>query len=149
MTSDELKALCGSNARAIQATNEGIGELRNTVTAFLQRVDEGGLQVRLITEISDDQAGELTSLGERAEATDLGLNNLRADAIADRLEFREQAEADRQTFKEEMQAAREASERRFKAQLEEIRAQGEQIRALISALASTNGRVDSLERNAG
>lgn len=137
MTNDELKALCESNARAIQATNEGIGELKNTVTAFINRIDDQGLQVRLITEISDDQAGDLASLDEQAEDTDIRFNNLRADAITDRLEFRAQAEADRAAFKEEMAAEREETARRFDAQMEAMRSQ-------LVEMSRINRRIDNL-----
>jgi hypothetical protein len=142
MTNDELKALCESNARSIAATNEGISELRNTVSAFVRRLDETGLQVTLIRDLTDDQAGELTDVRERTEDDELRIDALRADAIADRLSFRDAITASTA----QADADRAESARKFDAQLNEIRAQGQQIRALLSALATTNGRVDTLEQ---
>ena len=134
MTNDELQGICESNARAIQATGEQVGELANLVTAFIRKLDDEGLKVTLITEVADDTAGDVAYLERQSNRQDVSITALREDANADRQLFREQAEADRR-----------ASDRRFDAQLEEIRAQGQQIRALLSALATTNGRVDGLE----
>ena len=142
MTNDELQTLCESNARAIAATNQaiaatnqGIDELKNTVAAFVQRLDDEGLKVTLLRDISDDQAGELAYNSERIEDNEQRIQALRADAIAERIEWR--------TRFEEIQRQ---SDQRFNEQLTEIRALGEQNRALLSALANTNGRVDSLEQ---
>jgi len=141
MTNDELKALCESNARAIQATGEQVGELTNSVTAFIRKLDDEGLKVTLITEVADEIGGDVAYLERQSNRQDVSITALRQDANADRQLFREQAEADRQASDRRF----EESNRRFDAQLEEIRAQGQQIRALLSALANTNGRIDSLE----
>lgn len=175
MTDDELRALVESNARSIaansqqmaardEATNRKIDNLANIVQAFIAKLDSEGLKVTLITDVTDDTAAEVNELERTTNNHSAAITALREDAIADRAEFREQAEADRQafkeemkairtqadtdrqTFREEMQAQREESDRRFNEQLAEVRAQGEQIRALLSALATTNGRVDALEQ---
>ncbi len=135
MTEEELKALCESNARAIASTNEGIGELRNTVDAFIRELDDTGLKVTLIRDLTDDQAGELTYTQERTEDDDIRIDALRADAIADRAAWRagfdealSRAGADRAAW----QAKAEESTQRFEE------AQRELIR--------TNHRVDNLEQ---
>jgi chromosome segregation ATPase len=145
--------ICGSNARAIQANGEQLGELRNTVEAFIQKLDDEGLRVTLVTQMADDMGGDVSYLESEKNRQDASIVALREDAIADRAEFRTQAEADRQAFREALEtdrtradADRQRSDQRFDAQLAEIRAQGEQIRALLSALARTNGRVDGLEQ---
>ena len=161
---EETRAICDSNARAIQANAEGIAELKNTLTAFLKRVDEGGLQVQLITEISDDQAGELADLREGAEDKDAQIQALRSDAIADRLTFREemstartQAEADRQAFREEMQTLRaqadtdrQAWQQRADADRAEWQrsfdAQMEAMRSQLLEMSRINRRIDGLEQ---
>ena len=160
-----------SNARAIEATNEGISELRNTVDAFVRKLDETGLEVSIVRDSSDDTAGDVAAiemqLNRQTEYTNASIEALRADAIEDRRVFREEmaaarekADEDREenarrfdSVMEEMAAAREKADedreenaKRFDSAMEEIRAQGQQIRALLSALAATNGRVDSLEQ---
>ena len=131
---EQTRTICDSNARAIQANAEGIGELKNTVAAFLQRVDDEGLQVKLITEISDDQADELADLRDSSEDTDVRIQALRADAIADRLAFRE-----------EMQAARAEWQATFTAQQEILQRLLLEIRSTNGAVTDLGGRVDRLE----
>lgn len=156
--------ICGSNARAIQANGEQIGELRNTVEAFIRKLDDEGLRVTLVTQIADDTVGDVAYLEAEQNRQDASIAALREDAIADRADIRAQAEADRQLVRDaiaaqaaqseadreslraELAADRQRSDQRFDAQLAEIRAQGQQIRALLSALASTNGRVVDLEQ---
>lgn len=153
MTNDELKALCESNARAIAAsnqaiatTNQGIDELKNTVAAFVQRLDDEGLKVTLLRDISDDQAGELAYNSERIEDNEQRIQALRADAIAERIEWRTRFEEIQRQSDKRFEEIQRQSDQRFNEQLTEIRALGEQNRALLSALANTNGRVDSLEQ---
>ncbi len=135
-----------SNARAIEATNEGISELRNTVDAFVRKLDETGLEVSIVRDSSDDTAGDVaaieTQLNRQTEYTNASIEALRADAIEDRRLFREEMAAAREKADED----REENARRFDSAMEEIRAQGQQIRALLSALAATNGRIDGLEQ---
>jgi hypothetical protein len=145
--------ICGSNARSIQANGEQIGELRNTVEAFIQKLDDEGLRVTLATQMADDMGGDISYLERKKNRQNASIATLRQDAIADRAEFCAQAEADRQTFKEALEtdrtrenADRQRSDQRFDVQLADIRAQSEQIWALLSALATTNGRVDNLEQ---
>ncbi|KPQ31117.1 MAG: hypothetical protein HLUCCA11_24385 [Phormidesmis priestleyi Ana] len=109
------------NQRAIAATNAGIHELSQTVER--------------LTRSTDDSAREAAADSDRITANENRFDILLAEAQADRAE-------NRQRF-EDMQTE---SRQRFDAQLAEIRAQGEQIRALLSALATTNGRVDVLEQ---
>ena len=157
MTDDELIALVESSARSIAAnseqiaardevTNRKINNLAEIVQAFINKLDSDGLKVTLITDVADDTAAEVNEIERTVNNHSAAISSLRDDAITDRTEFRRQAEADRRAFKEEMQAQREESDRRFNEQLSEVRAQGEQIRALLSALAATNGRVSALEQ---
>ena len=110
-----------TNAQAIAETNRGIFALRDSLEA--QR------------EASDDTADETVELERRANYSEAAIEALRQEAIADR-----------KAFKKELATEREESARRFDAQMAEIRALGEQNRALLSALANTNGRIDNLER---
>lgn len=78
---------------------------------------------------------------------------LRAEAAADRQRsdqrsqmLRAEANQRFEIFRAETAVDRQRSDQRFDAQIAEIRAQGEQIRALLSVLATTNGRVDTLEQ---
>lgn len=146
-------AICGSNARAIQANGEQVAALSNRVDAFIEKVDTEGLRVTIVTEVVDEVSGDVAYLEREQNRQDASIEALRQDAIADRQAFREQAEADRQEFREALEADRKKVEadraiwqQSFNNQLAEIRAQGEQIRALLSALATTNRRVDDLEQ---
>ena len=104
------------------------------------------MEVSIVRDSSDDTAGDVaaieTQLNRQTEYTNASIEALRADAIEDRRLFREEMAAAREKADED----REENARRFDSAMEEIRAQGQQIRALLSALAATNGRVDSLEQ---
>lgn len=120
-------AICDSNARSIQANDEQISQLANTVDAFIQRLDSEGLRVTLVTQAADDLGGDVD----------------RQDAIADRQAFIDQSEADRQAFREALEvdrqkadADRAAWQQSFNNQLAEIRATTEQNWALLDALNS-------------
>lgn len=125
---DRIEAITESNARAIAAHAEAQAELANRFDSFIQRIDQQGLQVTLIRDLTDDQAGELTYTQERIEDNDLRIDALRADAIADR-----------QAFREALQEERQRSDQRFEAMQENIQ-------QLFRELIRTNHRVDSLER---
>ncbi|MGB3768522.1 MAG: hypothetical protein WA947_18340 [Phormidesmis sp.] len=149
MTNDELKALCESNAKAIQAQGVSIAEvstnvdrLSNTVAAFIDHVDSEGLRVSIIQESADDTASETVELERRANYSEAAVEALRRDAIEDRKEWRAGFD-EIQGRADENQQQWQAN---YDAQLAEIRALGEQNRALLSALATTNRRVDDLEQ---
>lgn len=125
---DRIEAITESNARAIAAHAEAQAEFANRFDAFIQRMDQQGLQVTLIRDITDDQAGELTDIQERVEDNTLRIDALRADAIADR-----------QAFREALQEERQRSDQRFEAMQENIQ-------QLFRELIRTNHRVESLER---
>lgn len=124
-----IRAICASNARAIAAQAERNAELANTVNTFIKRLDNEGLRISLITDISDDQAGELLDLRERSEDTDLRIQALRSD---------EQAEANRQAFRDALEVDRQEWRASF-------RAHQEIIQTLLVELARTNNRVENLE----
>jgi hypothetical protein len=87
--------------------------------------------LRITRQVVDDLAAESLVDGRRSANNSANIENLLAESREDRRQSDER-------FDE--------STRRFDAQIAEIRAQGEQIRALLSALATTNGRVDDLEQ---
>jgi len=118
---EETQAIVQSNARAIAAEGDRVRELRESVEVLYKS--------------SDDTAAETSTHEERIAANEQRFETLLAEA-----------RADREAFKAELQTMREESDRRFDAQMTEIRALGEQNRALLSALATTNSRVDQLER---
>lgn len=105
-----------ANASAIAKTNQGINQLKKSLE--IQR------------DVSDDTAEETVILEHRANYSETAVEALRRDAIEDR----NKAENDRQRW-----------QTNFDNQLAEIRALGEQNRALLSALATTNRRIDNLE----
>ncbi|MFK8186289.1 MAG: hypothetical protein AB8B99_23170 [Phormidesmis sp.] len=102
---------------AIAETNQGIRDLRESLA--IQR------------DASDDAADETVMLERRANYSETAVEALRRDAISDR----RKAEEDRQRW-----------QTNFDTQLAEIRALGEQNRALLSALATTNRRIENLEQ---
>jgi hypothetical protein len=71
-----------------------------------------------------------------------GLIEMTASAEVDRSEQNQRIE----NLLNDAIADRQRSDQRFEQQMAEIRALGEQNRALLSALAHTNGRVDDLEQ---
>ena len=136
MTNDELKALCESNARAIAATNDSLSQtIDQLVVEFIRPTAQQTLEnargiadlkqsLELSVKLTDDVASESADNENRIEANESRFDTLVA----------------------ELRAERARSDERFTAQMAEIRALGEQNRALLSALATTNGRVDSLEK---
>ena len=175
MTDDELRELIASNARSCEANSSAIADLGRSMVQFREDSaafrNELRSWVSTHNQISDDQGAEVADLRTGSNLHDAQVSALREAANADRQAFVEameadraaalaRADADRQEFRMAMEADREraeadratanadraASDQRFEAQLEEIRAQGQQIRALLSALANTNGRVDTLEQ---
>ena len=110
--------------QAIRETNQGIRELKQSLE--LQR------------ESADDTADESVVLEHRANYSEAAVEALRRDAIADRKkidEAQQKTDEDRQRW-----------QANFDKQLAEIRALGEQNRALLSAMATTNRRIDNLEQ---
>ncbi len=150
---DRIEAITESNARAIAAFAERQEEFANRFDSFIQRMDQQGLQVTLIRDLTDDQAGELIYTQERTEDNDIRIDALRADAIADRAVWRagfdealSRADADRAAW----QAKAEESTQRFEeAQRESnhrFEAMQENIQQLFRELIRTNHRVDNLEQ---
>lgn len=140
----ETRAICDSNARSIAAEGDRVRELRESV--------------EILRQSSDDTAAEASERDKTVNNHRAAITSLREAAITDRAEFRKQAEADRAVFREEMQAAREQSDSRFAAMtqkldeqgnrldraLDELAAQRESMRALLSALATNQSAVASL-----
>lgn len=146
---DRIEAITESNARAIAAYAEAQVEFANRFDAFIQRMDQQGLQVTLIRDVTDDQAGELADAQERTEDNAVRIDALRADAIADRQAFRAALEEDRQRSDqrfEAMQERIEAIQKNIDAKQENIEAMQENIQQLFRELIRTNHRVDGLER---
>lgn len=125
---DRIEAITESNARAIAAHAEAQSEFANRFDSFIQRMDQRGLQVTLIQDITDDQADELAYTREGIEDNDIRINALRADAVADR-----------QAFREALIEERQRSDQRFEAMQENLQ-------QLFRELIRTNNRVESLER---
>ncbi len=124
----ETRAICDSNARSIEAEGVKVRELRESV--------------ELLRSVADDAAGEVAEVEPRISENEQRFQNLLDEAREDRRRSDERfAEMDR-----DLAEQRRLSDERFNAMLQEIRAIGEQNRALLSALATTNGRVDSLEQ---
>jgi chromosome segregation ATPase len=138
--------ICGSNARAIQANGEQIGELRNTVDAFIQKLDDEGLRVTLVTQMADDMGGDVSYLESEKNRQDASIAALREDAIADRAEFRTQAEADRQAFRESLESDRAEWRASFEAQQEIIQRLLLEIRSTNGEVRQLGDRVDNLEQ---
>ncbi len=163
MANDELKALCESNARSIEANSGIIAELARTMIAFRDEMRSLGADLRSWVEthnqISDDQGGELTDLRTADRAHDAQVTAIRDAANADRQAFREQAEADRQASREradgdrqafinQMNADRERSDQRFISLKQDsdqrFAAQQEVLQRMFLELRSTNGAVAGL-----
>ena len=124
----ETRAICDSNARSIAAEGDKVRELRESV--------------EILRKSSDDTAAEASERDKTVNNHSISITALREAAIADRTEFREALAADRAKSDERF----EAMQRENAQQLAEIRALGEQTRALLSALAATNRRVGDLEQ---
>jgi flagellar biosynthesis GTPase FlhF len=186
MTDDELRAIVESTARSTAANSDAIAELRaansdaiaelraaglrteESLNSFIQRVESW---LEALQNVGDDQADDLANLTSNDAHLESLFNNLRGEAIADRLEFRTQAEADRQAFRDALEADRaksEADSQAFRDALEADRARSEADRAewrasfdaqqeviqrLLLEIRSSNGeisqlsdRVDNLEQ---
>jgi chromosome segregation ATPase len=108
-------------------------------TANLDRleamVERSARSIDLLRDVADDAAGEVAEAEPRISENEQRFQNLL-----------DEAREDRRRSDERFAEQRRLSDERFNAVMDEIRALGEQNRALLSALASTNGRVDGLER---
>lgn len=135
---DRIEALLLATA---ERQNEMNATLQQTQTVLNQTAQQQARNTdeidTLLGAVSTNEVGvrtlsqTISELSTRIDESNQRFDILRAEAITDR------------------QAARESAERwqsNFDAQLLEVRAQGEQIRALLSALANTNGRVNNLEQ---
>lgn len=132
--------------RQSAANASDIAAINRVIAAEGEQVRRLRESVEILRESADDTATEAIELERDSRRQDASIAALREEAIEDRKAFREQAEADRQAFREVLEADRTERERRFDAQMAEIRALGEQNRALLSALATTNRRIDDLEQ---
>ncbi len=155
MTDDELKALCESNAKAIQAMANSTSSALQGTNATLDRI---AAQQTTHTDEIDTLLGAVSSnevacreLRQTVETlvSDVGegnqrFDNLRADAIADRQSFREQAEADRQAFREALEIDRAEWRQRFNAQQEVIQTLLAQLVATNQDVAQTKNNVSGL-----
>ena len=117
----ETRAICDSNARTIEAEGVLVRELRESV--------------EVLSNVADDTALDVDRDDERISENEQRFQNLLSEA-----------REDRRRSDERFEEQRRLSDQRFNAVMNEIRALGEQNRALLSALATTNGRVDSLEQ---
>ncbi|MGB3788652.1 MAG: hypothetical protein WA949_11625 [Phormidesmis sp.] len=115
------RAICDSNARSIEAESILVRELRESV--------------EVLNDVADDTALDVDRDDERISENEQRFQNLLSEA-----------REDRRRSDERFEEQRRLSDQRFNAVMNEIRALGEQNRALLSALATTNGRVDSLEQ---
>jgi hypothetical protein len=147
MTDDELRAIVESTARATAANSDAISQntsliaelgaaglrTEESLSRFAEHVDSW---LEALRNATDDQADEHSSRTDQIETL---FNNLRGEAIADRLEFRSQADADRQAFRDAIEADRARGDaertenaRRFDlltAQADADRARGDAERA--------------------
>ena len=142
---DRIEAITESNARAITAYAEQQREFANRFDAFIQRMDQQGLQVTLIRDLTDDQAGEITYTQERTEDNELRVDALRADAIADRQSLREALKEERQRSDQRFETLQKESDQRFEAMQENIQRLLLEIRSTNGAIAGLNTRVNDLE----
>ena len=110
-----------SRAEAIAESNA------RSIAAEGDRVRELRESVELLRDVADDTAAETAPHESRISENESRFDILLAESRAERAEYAQ----------------------RFDSMQQEIRALGEQNRALLSALASTNGRVDNLERGVG
>lgn len=151
---DRLEQTCASNAEAIRLM---ITEMVPAIRLDAERTSE-------LTKRADTRSAEneqrFSNLLEEAREDRKKADEDRKKADAEREENKQrfsnllgEAREDRKLSDqrwEQLQAKadadREESARRFDEQMAQIRALSEQNRALLSALASTNGRVDSLEQ---
>jgi hypothetical protein len=142
---DRIEAITESNARAITAYAEQQKEFANRFDSFIQRMDQQGLQVTLIRDLTDDQAGEITYTQERTDDNELRIDALRADAIADRQSFREALREESQRSDQRFEALQKESDQRFEAMQENIQRLLLEIRSTNGAVAGLNTRVNDLE----
>lgn len=142
---DRIEAITESNARALTAYAERQEEFANRFDAFIQRMDQQGIQVTLIRDVTDDQAGELSYAQERTEDNELRIDALRADAIADRQAFREALETERQRSDQRFETMQQESNQRFEAMQENIQRLLLEIRSTNGAVTDLGSRVNNLE----
>jgi hypothetical protein len=156
MTDDELRAIVESTARATAANSDAISQntsliaelgaaglrTEESLSRFAEHVDSW---LEALRNATDDQADEQSSRTDQIETL---FNNLRGEAIADRLEFRTQAEADRQAFRDALEADRAEWRARADADRAEwqasFNAQQEVIQTLLLEIRSSNGEISQL-----
>ncbi|MGB3768978.1 MAG: hypothetical protein WA947_20665 [Phormidesmis sp.] len=95
-----------------------------------------------VTDILRPMSNTTAENQKNASANEQRFENLLSDARADRKEWR----ADLEEIRSRADADRQQWQNNYDAQLAEVRALGEQNRALLSALATTNRRIGDLEQ---
>ena len=153
---DRIESLLLSTAERQNEMNASLQQTQTILnqTAQQQAINSTGIDDLLGVVVTHET--ELQRVLSTIEESNQRFDILREEAIADRAENDRKFNENSRRFdilREEIIADRTESNRRFDessqhfdAQLSEIRAQGEQIRALLSALANTNGRVSDLEQ---
>ena len=153
---DRIESLLLSTAERQNEMNASLQQTQTILnqTAQQQAINSTGIDDLLGVVVTHET--ELQRVLSTIEESNRRFDILREEAIADRAENDRKFNENSRRFdilREEIIADRTESNRRFDessqhfdAQLSEIRAQGEQIRALLSALANTNGRVSDLEQ---
>jgi chromosome segregation ATPase len=158
MTNEELKALCESNARAIAATNEGISELRNTVSATTEQQARHTDEIdTLLGAVSSNEVAIKELIAEMAKTnaaiaeSNQRFDVLRDEAIADRRENRElwndamtQADADRAEYREKFDRAMARADADRARADDRHTAQMEVIQTLLLELTKSNGNINTL-----
>lgn len=139
MTNDELKALCESNARSVQANSSAIADLGRGMVQFREAADAFTSELRSWVEvhnqISDDQGADLVRMDSADRTHDAQITAIR-----------EATNADRQAFVNQMNADRDRSDQRFAAQQEILQRMLLEIRSTNGAVAGLSDRIDGLEQ---
>ena len=117
MTDDELKALCESNARSVQANSSAIADLGRGMVQFREAADAFTSELRswveIHNQISDDQGVDLVRMDTADRAHDAQITALREAANADRQAFINQMNADRERSDQHFETVRQDSDQRF------------------------------------
>ena len=120
-----------SNTQTIGQLADNLSRTEAIADSNARAIEAEGEQIRelresveVLRDVADDTADETAPHESRISENERRFETLLAESRAERREYAQ----------------------RFDAMQAEIRALGEQNRALLSALANTNGRVDSLEQ---
>lgn len=152
MTDDELKALCESNARSVQANSSAIADLGRGMVQFREAADAFTAELRswvdIHNQISDDQGADLVRMDTADRTHDTQITALREAANADRQAFIDQMNADRERSDQHFESVRQASDQRFNELKQDsdqrFAAQQEVLQRMLLEIRSTNGAVSGL-----